>query len=156
MEQLDLVDEKSVKPSECSTAEAAVEALAPETSVARAALSIEALAAEVLTLLVPVDSITEDPGNTRTEFPDEEIAELAEDIALRGILQPIVLRRCEEEGRYRVSLRGEASSRRKAGRSRSGAGRHRLGSPRRLRSSGREPEASSADSSRSSGSAACS
>src|SRR5678815_2673983 len=38
----------------------------------------------------------------RTEFPDEEIAELAQDIALRGILQPIVVRPVAEAGRYRV------------------------------------------------------
>ena len=35
-------------------------------------------------------------------FPNEEIAELAQDIALRGILQPIVVRRLTEEGRFRV------------------------------------------------------
>ena len=46
--------------------------------------------------------LEEDPGNPRTEFPDEEIAELAQDIALRGILQPIVVRRAGEAGRYRV------------------------------------------------------
>ena len=63
-------------------------------------LSLDALTAEGLPLLVPVDSLEEDPDNPRTEFPDEEIAELARDIALRGILQPIVAR--PAGGRYRV------------------------------------------------------
>ena len=66
------------------------------------ALSLDALSADGLPLLLPVDSLEEDPGNPRTEFPDEEIAELARDIALRGILQPIVARPAGEAGRYRV------------------------------------------------------
>ena len=68
----------------------------------RLQLSLDALAAEGLPLLVPVHCLEEDPGNPRTEFPDEEIAELAQDIALRGILQPIVVRRAADDGRYRV------------------------------------------------------
>ena len=51
---------------------------------------------------MPVDGLEEDPANPRTEFPDEEIAELAEDIAQRGILQPIVVRPLATDGRYRV------------------------------------------------------
>jgi ParB family chromosome partitioning protein len=49
-----------------------------------------------------LDNLEEDPGNPRTEFPDDELAELAEDVAQRGILQPIVVRRSTDEGRYRV------------------------------------------------------
>jgi ParB family chromosome partitioning protein len=64
--------------------------------------SFDALAAEDLPLLVPVDRVEEDPGNPRTEFPDEDVAELAQDIAVRGILQPIVVRRATEAGRYRI------------------------------------------------------
>jgi ParB family chromosome partitioning protein len=51
---------------------------------------------------VAIHLLEEDPGNPRTEFPDEEIAELAHDIALRGILQPIVVRPLADDGRYRV------------------------------------------------------
>jgi len=65
-------------------------------------LSLGALAAEGLPLLVSVNFLDEDPGNPRTEFPDEELAELAQDIARRGILQPIVVRRAADGGRYRV------------------------------------------------------
>jgi ParB family chromosome partitioning protein len=66
------------------------------------AISLDALAAEAQPLLVSVDCLDEDPGNPRTEFPDEDIAELAEDIALRGILQPIVVRRAADDVRYRI------------------------------------------------------
>jgi len=65
------------------------------------AISLDALAAEGLPLLVSVACLDEDPGNPRTEFPEEELAELAHDIALRGVLQPIVVRRAAD-GRYRV------------------------------------------------------
>ena len=44
-----------------------------------------------LALLVPVDQLDEDPDNPRKEFPPEAIEELAQDIAQRGILQPIVV-----------------------------------------------------------------
>jgi ParB family chromosome partitioning protein len=50
---------------------------------------------------VAIHLLDEDPANPRTEFPDEEIAELAYDIAQRGILQPIVVRHAAD-GRYRV------------------------------------------------------
>jgi ParB-like nuclease family protein len=53
-------------------------------------------------LLAPVDLLEEDPGNPRTEFPEGELAELAADVGLHGILQPIVVRRPDSEGRYRV------------------------------------------------------
>jgi ParB family chromosome partitioning protein len=53
-------------------------------------------------LLVSVQCLEEDPHNPRTEFPEEDIVELAQDIALRGILQPIVVHRLVEEGRYRI------------------------------------------------------
>jgi ParB family chromosome partitioning protein len=53
-------------------------------------------------LRVPVTSIDEDPSNPRTEFPDAEIGELAEDIRQRGILQPLVVRPADVQGRYRI------------------------------------------------------
>jgi len=64
--------------------------------------SLDELVVEGRPLLVAADCLDEDPGNPRTEFPDEEIAELAQDIGLRGILQPIVVRRAGGDGRYRV------------------------------------------------------
>jgi ParB-like nuclease domain len=42
-------------------------------------------------LIVPLDRLCEDPNNPRTEFPESEINELADDIRQQGILQPIVV-----------------------------------------------------------------
>lgn len=67
----------------------------------RASPSLDALSSDGLPLLVSVDCIEEDPGNPRTEFLVEEIAKFAEDVALRGILQPIVARQLGG-GRFRV------------------------------------------------------
>lgn len=52
-------------------------------------------------LLAPIELLQEDPGNPRTEFPEGELAELAADIGVHGILQPIVVR-SPSDGRYRV------------------------------------------------------
>jgi len=102
LEQLDLVDEASAASIEDLDAGAGNGVIdSPKCADARA-ISLEALDSGGLPLSVPVDCLEEDPANPRTEFPDEEIAELAQDIALRGILQPIVVRRSSEEGRYRV------------------------------------------------------
>lgn len=49
-----------------------------------------------------MDRITEDPSNPRTEFPDAELAELADDIRQRGILQPLVVHPADAQGRYRL------------------------------------------------------
>jgi len=102
VEQLDLVDEASAAPIEGPVSDVGGEALESRTCAATPALSLDALAAEGLPLLVPVDSLEEDPDNPRTEFPEEEIAELAQDIAVRGILQPIVVRRIADGSRFRV------------------------------------------------------
>jgi len=53
-------------------------------------------------LVLPLAALCEDPNNPRTEFPDEEIEELAEDIRQHGILQPIVVHRADTAGRYRI------------------------------------------------------
>lgn len=53
-------------------------------------------------LLVATSALHEDPSNPRTELPEDELAELAEDIRQRGILQPIVVHPPDGEGRYRI------------------------------------------------------
>lgn len=53
-------------------------------------------------LLVPVSRLIEDPANPRTEFPDAEIEELAEDIRQRGILQPLVVHPAQHDGRHQI------------------------------------------------------
>ena len=55
-----------------------------------------------LALLVPVEQLDEDPDNPRKEFPPEFIEELAQDIAQRGILQPIVVSDRNDKGRYLI------------------------------------------------------
>ena len=53
-------------------------------------------------LLVPLTVLFEDPANPRTEFPEAELDELAEDIRQHGILQPIVVHPADASGRYRI------------------------------------------------------
>lgn len=53
-------------------------------------------------LLIPLSALCEDPDNPRTEFPQAELQELAEDIRQHGILQPIVVQPADAEGRYRI------------------------------------------------------
>jgi ParB family transcriptional regulator, chromosome partitioning protein len=53
-------------------------------------------------LVVPLDRLDEDPSNPRTEFPDEEIDELADDIRQHGILQALTVHPADAQGRYRI------------------------------------------------------
>jgi ParB family transcriptional regulator, chromosome partitioning protein len=53
-------------------------------------------------LRVPIDRIEEDPHQPRTEFPPDALDELARDIALRGILQPLVVSAADANGCYRI------------------------------------------------------
>jgi ParB family transcriptional regulator, chromosome partitioning protein len=102
VEQLDLVDEANEGPIESPAMDFIEKGIDLPTAAYATELSLDALAAEGQPLLVPVEGLEEDPANPRTEFPDEEIAELADDIAQRGILQPIVVRPLADDGRYRV------------------------------------------------------
>ena len=52
--------------------------------------------------LLPIAAVCEDPANPRTEFPEAELDELAEDIREHGILQPIVVHAADEQGRHRI------------------------------------------------------
>jgi ParB family transcriptional regulator, chromosome partitioning protein len=53
-------------------------------------------------LMLAVDLLREDPNNPRTEFPEAELNELAEDIRQHGILQPIVVHPVDEQGRHGI------------------------------------------------------
>jgi ParB family transcriptional regulator, chromosome partitioning protein len=55
-----------------------------------------------LPLVVCIDRLDEDPNNPRTEFPESQIDELADDIRERGILEPIVVHPADAHGRYRI------------------------------------------------------
>lgn len=53
-------------------------------------------------LLVSVALLDEDSDNPRTEFPDTDLDELAEDIGQHGVLQPIVVHPADSAGRHRI------------------------------------------------------
>ena len=53
-------------------------------------------------LLLAASMLYEDAHNPRTEFPEESIAELAEDIRQRGVLQPLVVHPVDSDGRHQV------------------------------------------------------
>jgi ParB family transcriptional regulator, chromosome partitioning protein len=53
-------------------------------------------------LLLAMSMLYEDAHNPRTEFPEEAIAELTEDIRQRGVLQPLVVHPADSDGRYQV------------------------------------------------------
>lgn len=53
-------------------------------------------------LRIAIDSLFEDTANPRTEFPPAAIDDLAQDIAERGILQPVVVDPADPSGRHRI------------------------------------------------------
>jgi ParB family chromosome partitioning protein len=75
-------------------------ALAAPTEAPRSKVKGIPSATTGLPRMVPASQIDEDPGNPRTEFLDAEVAELADDIRKRGILEPIVVHPASEQGRY--------------------------------------------------------
>ncbi len=52
--------------------------------------------------MVPTASLFEDPYNPRTEIPDAELDELADDVRQHGILQPIIVHPADAEGRHQI------------------------------------------------------
>ena len=52
--------------------------------------------------LMPLAALCDDPANPRTEFPESELDELAEDIRQHGILQPIIVHPPDQHGRHRI------------------------------------------------------
>jgi hypothetical protein len=53
-------------------------------------------------LMLPLTSLFADPQNPRTEVPEVELVELAEDIRQHGILQPIVVQPADGHGRHQI------------------------------------------------------
>ncbi|WP_371360277.1 ParB/RepB/Spo0J family partition protein, partial [Salmonella sp. E404] len=54
--------------------------------------------------MVAIDCIDEDPDQPRRNFSEPELEELSQSIAGHGVLQPIVLRRSNEDGRYVIAM----------------------------------------------------
>lgn len=55
-------------------------------------------------LKIALDLIDEDPDQPRREFPDEELQHLSASIRIEGILQPIVVRRSPQAGRFIIVM----------------------------------------------------
>lgn len=55
-------------------------------------------------LKVALDLIDEDPDQPRREFPEEDLQNLAASIRIEGILQPIVVRRSDQAGRFIIVM----------------------------------------------------
>ncbi|MCA6111098.1 ParB/RepB/Spo0J family partition protein [Bradyrhizobium cenepequi] len=55
-------------------------------------------------LLVAIDCIDEDPDQPRRNFSERELEELSQSIGEHGVLQPITLRRSDENGRYVIVM----------------------------------------------------
>jgi ParB/RepB/Spo0J family partition protein len=55
-------------------------------------------------LVVAVDCIDEDPDQPRRNFSEQELEELSQSIGEHGVLQPIMLRRSNEVGRYVIVM----------------------------------------------------
>ena len=55
-------------------------------------------------LLVAIDRIDEDPDQPRRTFSEQELDELSQSIREHGVLQPIVVRRSREKGRYVIVM----------------------------------------------------
>lgn len=55
-------------------------------------------------LRVSLDLIDEDPDQPRKEFPEDELEQLAASIRIDGILQPILVRRSEQTGRFIIVM----------------------------------------------------
>lgn len=55
-------------------------------------------------LLVAIDCIDEDPDQPRRNFSEQELEELSQSIGEHGVLQPITLRRSNEDGRFVIVM----------------------------------------------------
>ncbi|MFH1344065.1 MAG: ParB/RepB/Spo0J family partition protein [Pseudomonadota bacterium] len=55
-------------------------------------------------LVVAVDCIDEDPDQPRRNFSEQELEELSQSIGEHGVLQPIMLRRSNEDGRFVIVM----------------------------------------------------
>lgn len=102
--QLDLLDagsDTSVAANAPSNEYAAPSAAPPETQTPLP-VTPTSFGTSGRPLMVLVSLIDEDPNNPRTEFPESENEELADDIRERGILQPLVVHPADSAGRYRI------------------------------------------------------
>jgi ParB family chromosome partitioning protein len=74
--------------------------LEPPAPASRAKAKAVPLSAMGIPRMVATSQIDEDPANPRTEFPDDKVIELAEDIRQRGVLEPLVVHPANEKEHY--------------------------------------------------------
>jgi ParB family chromosome partitioning protein len=101
--QLDLLDAESGTTSWHQPVEPAPSASVPQVdSVAISPAPAKLDGHDGRPMLVAMSMLYEDAHNPRTEFPEESIAELTEDIRQRGVLQPLVVHPADSDGRHQV------------------------------------------------------
>ncbi|MGE0311119.1 MAG: ParB/RepB/Spo0J family partition protein [Lautropia sp.] len=101
--QLDLLDAEPSATASPQLVAAEPQAVAPNRdAAAKAPPTATPIGNDGKPLSVPVSMLYEDAHNPRTEFPEESIAELAEDIRQRGVLQPLVVHPADSDGRHQV------------------------------------------------------
>jgi ParB family transcriptional regulator, chromosome partitioning protein len=101
-DQLELLDADSEQPCQPSCDTRQPPARQPATNRSSKPASDGEVASAGRPLLVPLDRLIEDPNNPRTDFPETELDELAEDILQHGVLQPLVVYPADAQGRYRI------------------------------------------------------
>jgi len=101
-DQLELLDADPDLPHAPSVLDAKQHAQSPKPSRSSKTAARSEAANAGRPLLVPLDRLSEDPNNPRTEFPEAEINELAESIRQHGILQPLVVCPTNQPGHYRI------------------------------------------------------
>jgi ParB family chromosome partitioning protein len=69
-----------------------------------AALPVSRTASLGTPLNLPMSQLVEDPANPRTHFDVGSLQALAEDIRVRGILQPIIVRPADAAGRHMIQF----------------------------------------------------
>ncbi|HEY1660536.1 MAG TPA: ParB/RepB/Spo0J family partition protein [Candidatus Sulfotelmatobacter sp.] len=67
-------------------------------------LSVQSAASDQVIASLPLDSIDKNPYQTRSNFQEEALRELADSIKDNGVVQPIVVRPAEQPGRYLLVL----------------------------------------------------
>lgn len=77
----------------------------PSVDIAASAVPVAAAEPDGRPLEIPVEQIDRNPYQTRTNFDEEKLAELAASVAATGVIQPIVVRP-GENGRYTL-INGE-------------------------------------------------
>ena len=98
-EQLELIDATATSSTDSNSNEEP-RTDAPRRTKARDTPALDVVPAKAL--LVSIECLYEDPDNPRTEFPEDRLEELAEDIRAHGILQPIVVHPADGLGGHRI------------------------------------------------------